>query len=87
MAKKKIGKDTIDIAKTKVPAAGGTDETKLKETPPDAVRVTSQSSVEITKDSKGQIKTTVKVYHDNPEEAAKLAEKIFKELEENLNVK
>lgn len=56
----------------------------INDTKPDAIVLRSQSSVEITKDAKGNIKFCIKVYDDNPFEAAKKATEIYEQLEEGL---
>lgn len=71
--KKKI-KDAIDPVGTKKG-----NEPKFKETPADAVRVESQSSVEITQGDKGT-RFNIKIYHNNPFEASKIATSIYDEL-------
>ena len=38
---------------------------------------TGQSSVELTVDSKGQVKPGVKVYHRDPAEASRIAQDLF----------
>jgi len=50
---------------------------------PDAMLVRSQSSVEIEKDAKGNMKWKIKVYHDDPALAAAVAHQIDMKLKEN----
>lgn len=78
--KKKKVKENLDAASTKA-----NEEVTLKQPPPDAVMVQSQSSVEITKDAKGSVKFMVKIYSTDPFEAAKMAKDIYDDLENKFN--
>lgn len=78
-SKKKISAKTIDPVQTKLSG-----EPTLREVPPDAVRVESQSSIEITRGDKG-IRFSIKVYHNDPFEASRIAQEIFDELHDKFN--
>ncbi len=52
---------------------------------PEVTLVRSQSSVQIETDSKGTKKYSIKVYADDPEEAANTALRLSEKIEKELN--
>lgn len=60
------------------------DQKLIPDFEPDVIVVRSLSSVEISVDSKGQFKPTVKIYDEDPEIAADKAVKLVKEILDKL---
>ncbi len=68
--------------KKKIPVSG----VRVSITEPVELKQTSQSSVELKRNSKGVVEFTIKIYGDDPQISARKALIIFKELEKKFKM-